>query len=117
VQTGAEGGANVTSASGDQPFGQPSTITEIGSVAVAPPVTVAVLVTCGGAVLATRTVIVIGGYAAPGASGSLRVQAVPAQLQPSPEAATGPAPKPGLLTRGERPAGKVSVTVIGPSLA
>src|SRR5262245_37038714 len=116
-RTPRNGGANDTSASADQPFGQASSTTLMTSLAVASPVTLAVLVTCAAALLATRTVIVIGGYADPAANGSLRVQLEFVQLQPSPDAATGPASRPGLLTSGEIPAGSVSVTVTAPSLA
>src|SRR4051812_45487625 len=78
----------------------------------------AVLTTVAAAPLATDTVIVIGGYAAPAARTSLRVQRVPVHVQPGPEAAIGPAPTPGLLTRADSPAGSVSVTVTAlPSVA
>src|SRR4051794_18603263 len=62
-----------------QPFGHASAATGIGSAAAAlvvspPPSTVGALLSVAAALLATLTVIVIGGYAAPGASASLRVQ-------------------------------------------
>ena len=101
------------------PLGHASATTPTSSAAPPPsasppPVTVAVRRTVAAAALPTATVTVIGGYAAPAASTSLRVQrlvAPPVHVQPGPEAATGPAPAPGWLTSALRPAGSVSVTV------
>src|SRR4051812_24595191 len=76
-----------------------------------PPATAGALVSTAAALLATLTVILIGGYDAPGASTSERLHVVPVQLHPVPDAATGPAPSPGLLVNAESPAGSASVTV------
>src|SRR5262245_23850586 len=62
-----------------------------------PPETMAVLVTDAGALGATFTVIVIGGYPAPGASGSLRVQGMlwppTVHIQPVPVAPVNISPE------------------------
>src|SRR5579883_2264436 len=61
----------------------------VGSLTLAlndpPPETVAEFVVLAGALIATFAVTVIGGYAAPVGSESLRVQEVPVQVQPEPE--------------------------------
>src|SRR3954454_1464887 len=106
-------------AAGAQPLGQASAATGIESAPVAgvlspPPATFGALASVAAAPAATLTVIVIGGYDAPGASTSERVQRlvlVPVHVQPGPEAAVGAAPRPGLLTSAESPLGSVSVTV------
>jgi len=101
--------------------GQASGVTLIESVSeLTPPaasVTVAVLTSRCAAELATRTVIVIGGYDDLPDRASPRRQVrvvVPEHDQPGPDAATGPAPKPALLISAESPAGRTSVTVVAP---
>src|SRR4051812_45502335 len=90
--TAGTGGPNCTCSSGDQPFGHASRTIGMTSEALAPPETVGVFVTVSGAVFAVRTVTLIGGYEAPGAKASERVQVVPVHVHPGPEAGTGPAP-------------------------
>jgi hypothetical protein len=74
-----------------------------------PPDTVATLVTDDGALLATFTVSVIAGYAAPAASTSLRVQLG----EPTPTSQFQPLPA---MAVAVRPVGTVSSTVTAPLL-
>src|ERR1700712_4192333 len=96
--------------SGDHPFGHASstirtTSTALAGVSSPPPETVGANVTESGAVFAVRTVTLIGGYVAPGASASVRVHVVVAHVPPGPEAAAGPAPALKSLVSAVRPAG------------
>src|SRR5689334_13863415 len=88
--------------------------TIVGSVAVLlaalvspPPETVAVLVTLAGALAATFTLSMMGGYEAPALSASARVQVVVASVQVQPLPA---------IAAAVSPAGSVSVTVTVPVL-
>ncbi|HLH18215.1 MAG TPA: hypothetical protein VKX45_13420 [Bryobacteraceae bacterium] len=69
----------------------------VGSLTLAlnapPPETAAEFVVLAGALIAAVTVI--GGYAAPVGSESLRVQEIPVQVQPEPERPVGIRPEPG----------------------
>src|SRR5262249_50087482 len=108
--TAGTGGPNRTCSSGDQPFGHASRTTGMTSLTLPPPATEAVLVTEAGAVFAVRTVILIGGYEARGASASERVHVNAVHVQPEPEAAFGPAVALASLTSATSPVGRTSVT-------
>ena len=73
-----------------------------------PPETVAVLVTDEAALLATLTVIVMGGYVAPAAKGSVRAQTnvLRVQVQPTP-----------LIAVAVKPAGRASAAETEPEVA